>query len=134
MEINLMDYYYWYITDELINVSEEIAAELCAGKRYESVYSRRMKRNKVISLDASTNTERFISLHELSPEQCLVLMEEYQKLCHALNALPDAQGRRIEAHYLLGQSVQDIAAEEAVTCRAVQASIQRGLKAMRKYF
>ena len=27
-----------------------------------------------------------------------------------------------------------IAAEEAVTCRAVQASIQRGLKAMRKYF
>ena len=50
-----------------------------------------------------------------------MLMEEYQKLCHALNALPDAQGRRIEAHYLLGQSVQDIAAEEAVTCRAVQA-------------
>ena len=50
MEINLKDYYYWYITDELINVSEEIAAE------------------------------------------------------------------------------------EAVTCRAVQASIQRGLKAMRKYF
>ena len=23
MEINLKDYYYWYITDELINVSEE---------------------------------------------------------------------------------------------------------------
>ena len=47
VEINLKDYYYWYITDEFVEVSDEVAAELRVGKRYESVYSRRMKRNKV---------------------------------------------------------------------------------------
>lgn len=134
MKINLKDYYYWYITDVFIDVSDEVGAELRACKRYESAYSRRMKRNKVTSLDAAENSGRFISSHTLSPEQCLVLIEQYQRLCCALNALPYAQGRRIEARYLYGLSVQEIAASERITCRAVQASIQRGLKAMRKFF
>lgn len=108
--------------------------ELRAGKRYESVYSRRMKRNKVNSLDAGDHVERAVCAFEPSPELCIVLMERYHWLCCALNILPDAQGRRIEAHFLLGLSVQEIAEKECVSCRAVQASIKRGLKAMRKYF
>ncbi|MGO5094246.1 sigma factor-like helix-turn-helix DNA-binding protein [Agathobaculum sp. LCP25S3_E8] len=134
VEINLKDYYYWCITDEFVEVSDEVAAELRAGKRYEAAYRRRMKRNKVNSLDAGDHVERAVCVFEPSPELCLVLMDQYQRLCCALNALPDAQGRRIEAHYLLGLSVQEIAEKECVTCRAVQASIKRGLKAMRKYF
>ncbi len=51
VEINLKDYYYWYITDEFIEVSDEVAAALCAGKRYESVYRRRMKRNYEVQHD-----------------------------------------------------------------------------------
>lgn len=134
VEINLKDYYYWYITDEFVEISDEVAAELRAGKRYESVYSRRMKRNKVNSLDAYDGLEHIACAFEPSPELCIVLMERCHRLCCALNMLPDAQGRRIEAHYLLGLSVQEIAMEEDVTCRAVQVSIKRGLKAMRKYF
>lgn len=134
VEINLKDYYYWYITDEFIDVSDEVAEELRAGKRYEAVYRRRMKRNKVNSLDAGDRVEHAVCVFEPSPELCLILMEQYQRLCCAMNALPDAQGRRIEAYYLLGQSVQELAVEEGVTCRAVQASIKRGLKAMRKLF
>lgn len=134
MKINLKNYYYWYITDKFIEVSDEVAAELRAGKRYESVYSRRMKRNKVNSLDAYDGLEHIACAFEPSPELCIVLMEQYHRLCCALNMLPDVQGRRIEAHYLLGLSVQEIAMEEDVTCRAVQVSIKRGLKAMRKYF
>lgn len=134
VEINLKDYYYWYITDEFIEVPDEVAVELRAGKRYESVYSRRMKRNKVNSLDAGDHVERAVCAFEPSPELCIVLMERYHWLCCALNILPDAQGRRIEAHFLLGLSVQEIAEKECVSCRAVQASIKRGLKAMRKYF
>lgn len=134
VKINLKNYYYWYITDKFIEVSDEVAAELRAGKRYESVYSRRMKRNKVNSLDAYDGLEHIACAFEPSPELCIVLMERYHRLCCALNMLPDAQGRRIEAHYLLGLSVQEIAMEEDVTCRAVQVSIKRGLKAMRKYF
>lgn len=134
VEINLKDYYYWYIMDEFVEVSDEVAAELRAAKRYEAVYRRRMKRNKVNSLDAGNHVERAVCVFEPSPELSLILMDQYQRLCYALNALPDRQGRRIEAHYLLGQSVQELAAEEGVTCRAVQASIKRGLKAMRKFF
>lgn len=134
VEINLKDYYYWYITDEFIEVSDEVAAELRAGKRYESVYSRRMKRNKVNSLDAYDGLEHIACAFEPSPELCIVLMERYHRLCCAFNMLPDAQGRRIEAHYLRGMSIQEIAVDEGVTCRAVQASIKRGLKAMRKFF
>lgn len=134
VEINLKDYYYWYITDEFIEVSDGVAEELRAGRRYETVYLRRMKRNKVNSLDAGDHVERAVCVFEPSPELCLILMDQYQRLCCALNALPDTQGRRIEAYYLLGQSVQELAVEEGVTCRAVQASIKRGLKAMRKFF
>ena len=134
VEINLKDYYYWYITDEFVEVSDEVAAELRAGKRYEAAYRRRMKRNKVNSLDAGDHVERAVCVFEPSPELCLILMDQYQRLCCALNALPDAQGRRIEAHYLRGLSMREIAAAERITYQAVQASIQRGLNAMRKFF
>lgn len=134
VEINLKDYYYWYITDEFIEVSDEVAAELRAGKRYEAAYRRRMKRNKVNSLDAGDHVERAVCVFEPSPELCLILIDQYQRLCCALNALPDAQGRRIEAHYLCGLSIQEIAAAERITYQAAQASIQRGLKVMRKFF
>ena len=134
MEINLKDYYYWYITDEFIDVSDEVAEELRAGKRYEAVYRRRMKRNKVNSLDAGDRVEHAVCVFEPSPELCLILTDQYQRLCCALNALPDAQGCRIEAHYLRGLSMREIAAAERITYQAVQASIQRGLKAMRKFF
>lgn len=134
VEINLKDYYYWYITDEFIEVSDEVAAELRAGKGYEAVYRRRMKRNKVNSLDAGDHVERAVCVFEPSPELCLILMDQYQRLCCALNALPDVQGRRIEAHYLRGLSMREIAAADGITYQAVQASIQRGLKAMRKFF
>lgn len=134
MEINLRDYYYWYVTDEMIEVSDEIAKELCASKRYEAVHYRRMKRNRVNSLDTDGGLARIACEYEPSPELCSILTEQYYQLCCALNALPDTQGRRIEAYYLLGVSVQEIAKQECVSCRAVQASIQRGLKAMRKMF
>ena len=32
--INLRDFYYWYIQDEFIEVTDEVAAELYKGKRF----------------------------------------------------------------------------------------------------
>ena len=31
--INLKDFYYWYLTDELVEVPDEVAEELTASKR-----------------------------------------------------------------------------------------------------
>lgn len=55
-------------------------------------------------------------------------MERHCRLCRALNELPESQGRRVEAHYLLGKSVREIAKEEGIGERNVRKSIQRGLE------
>jgi len=57
-------------------------------------------------------------------------MERHCNLCQALNSLPEVQGRRIEAHYLLGKSQAEIAEAEGVTKGSVSISITRGLAAM----
>ena len=133
--INLKEFFYWYKTDEYIEVTDEVAEELRADKRYEVTHHRRMKRNKAnYSLDADDGIEYVACEFEPSPEMALDLMEQYRRLCCALNHLPPVQGQRIDAHYLLGWSIREIALAENVSCRAVQISIDRGLRAMRKFF
>lgn len=131
--INLKDFFYWYRTDEFVEVTDEVAEELRADKRYEVTYHRRMKRNKAnFSLDAEDGIENTACVFEPSPEECLALMEQYQRLCCALNHLPEMQGRRIYKCYLLGMSQTAIAVEENVTVNVVSCAIRRGLKAMKK--
>lgn len=133
--INLRKYFYWYKVDEYIEVSDEVAEELRADKDYEINHWRRMKRNKSnYSLDADDGIEHSICEFEPSPEEFLARAVTIQRLCCALNHLPPSQGRRIDAHFLLGQPVQEIAEAEGVSCRAVQIAIDRGLETMRKIF
>ena len=133
--INLKDFFYWYKRDEFIEVTEAVAQELRADKRYEATYHRRMKRNKAnYSLDADDGIENSICESEPSPDECMALMEQYQRLCCALNQLPEAQGRRIEAVYLLGMTAQEVAVADGVSERAVQIAIERGLENMKKFF
>lgn len=133
--INLRDFFYWYKVDELIEVTEEVAEELLADKRYEFNHWRRMKRNKAnYSLDAGDGIEHSICEHEPSPEEWLVLAHTYTRLCRALNSLPEVQGRRVDAYYLLGMSYQEIALAEGVREDAVRKAINRGLERMRKIF
>ena len=56
--INLRDYYPWYTHDEFLEVSDKVAAELRADKRYERAYQRRTFYNKAhFSLDAEDGIE-----------------------------------------------------------------------------
>ena len=132
--INLRDYYALYNQDALLEVSDEVAEALAETERMERNYKRRMVYNRAqYSLDAEDGIEASaVECHSLSPEVVLDLMEQHCRLCRALNALPEIQGRRIEAHYLLGQSQKAIAKAEGVSENAVSKSIQKGLKTMRK--
>ncbi len=133
--INLREFFYWYRRDEFIEVSDEVAQELRADKRFEFNCWRQAKRNKAnYSLDAEDGIENSICEFEPSPEEFLARAVTIQRLCCALNHLPPAQGQRIDAHYLLGLSIDEIARAEGVSCRAVQISIDRGLETMRKIF
>ena len=133
--INLRDFFYWYKVDEYIEVSDEVAAELMADKRFEFNCWRQAKRNKAnYSLDADDGIEHSICEFEPSPEEFMARAVTIQRLCCALNHLPPAQGRRIDAHFLLGQTITEIAAAEGLDESSVRESIRRGLERMRKIF
>ena len=131
--INLRDFYAWYTHDEYVEVSNEIAEELFADKRYHKAYEQRIRRNKAFySLDREDGIEAAASSsHSDNPEHIFTMMERHCRLCQALNSLPETQGRRIEAYYLLGKSQAEIAEAEGVSTMAVSKSIAKGLAAMK---
>ena len=134
--INLKDFYFWYDQDEYIEISGEIAAELFADKRYNKTFERTTRRNKVYSLDADDgNAEEAASIHSSdNPENVFEMMETHCRLCRSLNALPEVQGRRIEAHFINGMSRKEIATAESVSMSSINESIERGLRTMYKNF
>ena len=57
-EINLRDFYPWYMEDVMVEVTEEVAEELLAGQRYIKASRRRVYRNKAhFPLDAEDGIE-----------------------------------------------------------------------------
>lgn len=132
--INLKDFYPWYTHDEYIDVSDEVAEELLAGKRYEKAYGRRVYYNKAqYSLDAGDGIGNEVCMSAPSPGDVIEHGQNTCRLCKALNSLPATQGRRIEAHYIFGRSIAKIARTEGVTKASVCESIERGLQNMKKY-
>ena len=71
--INLKDFYPWYTQDEYMEVSDEIAEELRANKRYEAAYRRRVTRNRAqYSLDCDDGIEYSVCVFELSLEKLML--------------------------------------------------------------
>ena len=131
--INLKDFYYWYTQDQFIEVTEEVAEALRASVRYEAAYQRRLSRHKAqYSLDCEDGIEYSACLHEPTPQELLERMELFIRLWNALNSLPEIQGRRIDAHIILGISIKEIAEAEGVHEESVRQSIRRGLERMKK--
>ncbi len=132
--INLKDFYAWYTHDEYIEVSDEVAAELRADKLYELAYQRRVTRNKAqYSLDCDDGIEYSACLSEPTPQELLERMERFCALWNALNTLPEAQGRRVDACIIEGKSYCEVAAAEGVDESAVRRAVERGLENMKKY-
>lgn len=133
--INLREFYPWYLQDESIEVTDEVAEALRSDKLYEAAHQRRIKRNKAqYSLDCDDGIEYSACLHEPTPQELLERMDRFCHLWNALNTLPEVQGRRIDACIILGKSVKEIAEAEGVHEESVRQSIKRGLERMRKTF
>ena len=132
--INLRDFYYWYTQDEYMEVSDDVAEALRASVRYEAAYQRRLTRHKAqYSLDCEDGIEYSACLHEPTPQEVLELKERFVRLWNALNSLPEIQGRRVDAHLILGKSYRQIAREEGVDKSAVRCSVKCGIDRMKKY-
>ena len=132
--INLKDFYYWYTQDQFIEVSDEVAEVFMSDARHEMAYQRRLSRHKAqYSLDCDDGIEYSACLHEPSPQELLDRKELFFRLWNALNSLPEIQGRRVDAHLILGKSYRQIAREEGVDKCAVRRSVKSGITHMKKY-
>ena len=132
--INLKDYYSWYMTDEYIEVSDEVAAELRASKLAEAAYAERVRYNKAYySLDCDDGIEYSACVHEPSPQELLERMERFCDLWNALNTLPETQGRRVEACVIDGKRFSEVGRAEGVHSGSVRGSVLRGLESMKEY-
>lgn len=132
--INLRDFYPWYIQDEIIEVTDEVAEALRSDKLYEAAHQRRITRNKAqYSLDCDDGIEYSACLHEPTPQELLERMEQFCHLWNALNSLPEVQGRRVDACVILGKSYREVAKTEGVDKSAVRRSVLSGLECMKKY-
>ena len=130
--INLKDFYYWYLTDELVDVPDEVAEELMASKRREAAHAERVRYNKAYySLDCDDGIEYSACLHEPSPQELMDRKELFFRLWNALNSLPEIQGRRVDAHFILGMTYREIAQAEGVDKSSVRESVLGGLKSMK---
>ena len=132
--INLRDFYPFYIADEFIEVTDEVAEELRADKLYEAAHQRRVTRNKAqYSLDCDDGIEYSTCVHEPSPQELLERKERFYHLWNALNSLPETQGRRVDACVILGKSYRVVALSEGVDKSSIRESVKSGLEQMKKY-
>lgn len=130
--INLRDFYP-LATDYFVDIPDEVVAVLYETERQEHNYIRRMYWNKAhYSLDAGDGIEHDTLFVSMSPCEIYERKLTMEQLYDALNSLPDKQGHRIYAHYILGISQKEIARAEGVSESAVNAAIERGLKNMEK--
>ena len=133
--INLREFYPWYTHDEFTEVSDEIAEELFADKRYGKANKRRVQRNKAqYTLDADDGIESASFACSLNnPEDIVIMMEQRCELCNTLRTLPRKQGERVRARFIFGISQKEIAKADGVSEAAVSKAIDKGLAAMKNY-
>ena len=130
-KINLRDYYPFYNADFFIDIPDEVAAVLLNAERQEAAYLRRMYRYKAqYSLDRGDGIEHDICFVSLSPCEIYERKITAEQLHAAIASLPDKQGKRIYAHYILGMSKAEIARAEGVSKSRISESIERGLRNM----
>lgn len=132
-KINLRDFYPFYHNDLFVEVPDEVAEALAEAERLERNYIRRVYWNKAyFSLDAGDGIEHEALFVALSPCELYERKVTAQELRVALDALPEKQGRRVYAYYILGMSKTEIARVEGVAKSRVSESIERGLRNMEK--
>lgn len=132
--INLRDYYSWIHHDEFVDITDEMLETMKAADRQEAAYKRRMYYHKAqYSLDCGDGIENDALFKVLSPGEIYEQKVTAEQLQAALASLPEKQRRRVYAHYILGMKKSEIARTEGVAENSVHATIQSGLRNIKKF-
>ena len=121
-----------YHRDMFVEVADEVADLLDRLHRESESQARKDRRYGVDVVCIEEDDEINISAYP-SPYQECVLQEQLAVLYQAIFSLPLEQRRRVYLHYIAGVSQTDIAIAEGVRFTAVNNSISRALKQLRKY-
>ena len=132
--INLHTYYPSLPEDSFIEVEDEIAAAMKPHSVEDVSHARRMRKNKVFSLDANDGVENRALRFAPSPEDLLMQKATWEQLQEALNHLTSKQRRRVCEHYFLGKSMTQIAREEGVSTSCVSENIFAALRNLKRYY
>ncbi|MFT8889196.1 MAG: sigma-70 family RNA polymerase sigma factor [Ethanoligenens sp.] len=132
--INLKDYYPdLYTSDYVIEVPDEITGFFNADEKREAAYERRRYHYKAqYSLNRDDGIENAILHKETSAEDAFDRESTTTHVLTIMETLPEKQARRIYALYFLGVDRPTLARVEGITKRALNLSIQRGLRRIRK--
>ena len=143
-KINLRDIYKEYELDCFIEIADgdedafiaeltkEIADVYVEYQRAENAYERRTYYHKAhYSMNVGDGIENDAINCSRSPEEIFFDKFTQEQIRSAISALSQPQNRRVEAHYIHGISVADIALSEGVTQSRVYESISRGLRNMK---
>ena len=132
--INLRNYYPCYRQDCMLEVSEELAAQLKAWEREERSFLRRRERHRAgYSLDRNDGLEQAAVEKTHSPEEVYEQKQTVKQINAALSILSEKQAKRIYAHCVMGICQSKIAQMEGVSPKAINYSILRGLRRMERY-
>lgn len=132
--INLHTYYPELPEDSFIEVEDEIAAAMKPHSLEDASHARRMRKHKVLSLDANDAVENHTLRFAASPEDLLMQKVDVEQLQEAIQHLTPIQARRIHAHFILGKSKSQIAREEGVTSSCVGENIFVALRNLKRYY
>ncbi|MBV9123334.1 MAG: sigma-70 family RNA polymerase sigma factor [Planctomycetes bacterium] len=81
--------------------------------------------------ESSARLEAFLAAEDSSPSRRAERTEDLARLAAALEALPEAQRRAVELHYLQGRPLADVARELGRTKAAIAGLLHRGLDALK---
>jgi RNA polymerase sigma-70 factor (ECF subfamily) len=126
--INLQDYYPHYPHDEFVCVPDGIYRLLREFELAEAAYRLRVYRHKAYySLDLGDGIETEALFPPLMPCEVFEKRQMLTSLYAAIAELPEKQGRRVYAHFILGMCKAEIAQIEGVSERVVRQSVNRAL-------
>ena len=140
--VNLKDYYPdVYTRDCFVLVSDAVAYWMDEYEKVERRYADRTRyHDGYYSLESEEwlHSQRGRLLYEREEEALSLSKREVdlikKLLDEALSTLTEKQARRLYAHFYLGKSKVDIAADEHVSEAMIRESIAAGLKRMKKFF
>lgn len=132
--INLRNYYPdLYTSDYVIEVSDEIEELFNIDEKQEAAYGRRRFYYQAqYSLDRDDGIKDAILHKEPSAEETFDRESTTTQILTIMESLPKKQARRIYALYFLSIDKSTLAKAEGITKRALNISIQSGLRHIRK--